>query len=599
MRSPEHRLRNLELRERSGRRVLPDEGSKKRSPWLLWPVVLAFTACFVAMTWPWLTGRVTIPWDAKAHFQPQIQFLADSLARGEWPFWNPYVFAGQVQIADPQSMIFSPPFLFLALLNARPSLWAVDLTVLASMFGGGVALLAWFRDRGWHWAGALIAAIAFSFGGAMAWRIQHIGQVLSLAYLPLALLCLDRAIGRSSVMWGAAAGIVVGCIVLGRDQVALLCVYLLAAYAIWQLATSVDFRSGLIRRVVALGVGAVVGLAVIAIPVVLTALLAGGSNRPAIDYIGAGRGSLHPALLLTALMPDVFGAAGDMQDYWGPPSFAWRDTDLFIAQNVGQLYIGAIPFLLAMSALIRGRLWEKEIRFFLIAASIMLLYALGWFTPAFRLMYTLMPGVDLYRRPADAVFLVGALGAILAGYAAHLLFAQPWDRPAQKHLAILAGLVLAAFVATLFAGLLIGRVDRVWMPIFSAVLFLGGGTLALAWARGRIALQPRLAACVLAGFAGVDLAWNNGPNTSSALPPAHYDVLEPATRNATIALLKARVEAGETRRDRVELAGLGFHWPNASITHRLENTLGYNPLRLGLYSSATGAQDHVGSSGPA
>ena len=594
MRSPEHRLRNLELRERSGRRVLPDEGSKKRSPWLLWPVVLAFTACFVAMTWPWLTGRVTIPWDAKAHFQPQIQFLADSLARGEWPFWNPYVFAGQVQIADPQSMIFSPPFLFLALLNARPSLWAVDLTVLASMFGGGVALLAWFRDRGWHWAGALIAAIAFSFGGAMAWRIQHIGQVLSLAYLPLALLCLDRAIGRSSVMWGAAAGIVVGCIVLGRDQVALLCVYLLAAYAIWQLATSVDFRSGLIRRVVALGVGAVVGLAVIAIPVVLTALLAGGSNRPAIDYIGAGRGSLHPALLLTALMPDVFGAAGDMQDYWGPPSFAWRDTDLFIAQNVGQLYIGAIPFLLAMSALIRGRLWEKEVRFFLIAASIMLLYALGWFTPAFRLMYTLMPGVDLYRRPADAVFLVGALGAILAGYAAHLLFAQPWDRPAQKHLAILAGLVLAAFVATLFAGLLIGRVDRVWMPIFSAVLFLGGGTLALAWARGRIALQPRLAACVLAGFAGVDLAWNNGPNTSSALPPAHYDVLEPATRNATIALLKARVEAGETRRDRVELAGLGFHWPNASITHRLENTLGYNPLRLGLYSSATGAQDHVG-----
>ncbi len=551
MRSPEHRLRNLELRERSGRRVLPDEGSKKRSPWLLWPVVLAFTACFVAMTWPWLTGRVTIPWDAKAHFQPQIQFLADSLARGEWPFWNPYVFAGQVQIADPQSMIFSPPFLFLALLNARPSLWAVDLTVLASMFGGGVALLAWFRDRGWHWAGALIAAIAFSFGGAMAWRIQHIGQVLSLAYLPLALLCLDRAIGRSSVMWGAAAGIVVGCIVLGRDQVALLCVYLLAAYAIWQLATSVDFRSGLIRRVVALGVGAVVGLAVIAIPVVLTALLAGGSNRPAIDYIGAGRGSLHPALLLTALMPDVFGAAGDMQDYWGPPSFAWRDTDLFIAQNVGQLYIGAIPFLLAMSALIRGRLWEKEVRFFLIAASIMLLYALGWFTPAFRLMYTLMPGVDLYRRPADAVFLVGALGAILAGYAAHLLFAQPWDRPAQKHLAILAGLVLAAFVATLFAGLLIGRVDRVWMPIFSAVLFLGGGTLALAWARGRIALQPRLAACVLAGFAGVDLAWNNGPNTSSALPPAHYDVLEPATRNATIALLKARVEAGETRRDRV------------------------------------------------
>ena len=52
--------------------------------------------------------------------------------------------------------------------------------------------------------------------------------------------------------------------------------------------------------------------------------------------------------------------------------------------------------------------------------------------------------------------------------------------------------------------------------------------------------------------------------------------------------------ADATRRDRIELAGLGFHWPNASLTHRLENTLGYNPVRLALYSEATGAEDHVG-----
>jgi hypothetical protein len=31
---------------------------------------------------------------------------------------------GQPQIADPQSMIFSPPFLLLALFNSAPSLWA-------------------------------------------------------------------------------------------------------------------------------------------------------------------------------------------------------------------------------------------------------------------------------------------------------------------------------------------------------------------------------------------------------------------------------------------------------------------------------------------
>ena len=111
-----------------------------------------------------------------------------------------------------------------------------------------------------------------------------------------------------------------------------------------------------------------------------------------------------------------------MEDYWGPPSFAWRDTGLFIAQNVGQLYIGAIPLLLILLAGLRGHLWAREVRFFTIAALLMLLYALGWYTPVFQVFYTLLPGISLYRRPADAVFLVGALGAILAGYAVHRLF---------------------------------------------------------------------------------------------------------------------------------------------------------------------------------
>ena len=120
----------------------------------------------IVIGWPWLSGRVTIPWDAKAHFLPQIQFLAQSLARGELPFWAPYVFSGQPQIADPQSMIFSPPFLLLALLNSAPSLWAADATLLAMVFLGGAALMLWFRDQGWHWAGALIAALAFGYGAA-------------------------------------------------------------------------------------------------------------------------------------------------------------------------------------------------------------------------------------------------------------------------------------------------------------------------------------------------------------------------------------------------------------------------------------------------
>jgi hypothetical protein len=90
-----------------------------------------------------------------------------------------------------------------------------------------------------------------------------------------------------------------------------------------------------------------------------------------------------------------------------------------------------------------------------------------------------------------------------------------------------------------------------------------------------------------------DLGYNNGPNGSTGLPPSMYAVLQPNTGNETIALLKRKIVQSGTRRDRMEFAGLGFHWPNASLTHRLENTLGYNPIRLELYSAATGAEDTV------
>ena len=93
----------------------------------------------------------------------------------------------------------------------------------------------------------------------------------------------------------------------------------------------------------------------------------------------------------------------------------------------------------------------------------------------------------------------------------------------------------------------------------------------------------------------MDLSVNNGPSESTALPSQNYDVLRADSTNETIALLKRETArtAAPDRRDRIELAGIDFHWPNASLVHQLDNTLGYNPLRLGLYSKATGAGDHV------
>ena len=192
-------------------------------------VALVFAAAWASFGLPWLSGRVTIPYDAKAHFQAQIQFLANALHDGQSPFWTPNVFGGSPQIADPQSLIFSPAIL-LAFFVKDPSFCQVDAFVISMLGLGGLAILMFFRDRGWHPAGAVVAGLGFAFGGAAAWRIQHIGQVMSFAQFGITLWLLARALDRSSIRYGILSGLSAALMVVKPDQVGLLSVYVLVGY---------------------------------------------------------------------------------------------------------------------------------------------------------------------------------------------------------------------------------------------------------------------------------------------------------------------------------------------------------------------------------
>jgi hypothetical protein len=192
-----------------------------------------YTLAFLALGWPWLSGAVEIPYDAASQFYPQLAFLARSLSTGQSPFWTPNIFAGWPQVADPQSLIFSPLHVILALLVPRPTPWLADVLVFLLLYAGGAGVILFFRDRGWQAGGALVAALAFAFGGSAASRIQHVGQVESLVFLPLSLWLLARALERSSALAGAGAGVFAAFIVLGRDQVSLIAVYVLTGFVLW------------------------------------------------------------------------------------------------------------------------------------------------------------------------------------------------------------------------------------------------------------------------------------------------------------------------------------------------------------------------------
>jgi hypothetical protein len=572
---------------------MSDHQKQKRD--VQFPLVAAsalYLLAFLILAWPWLSGAVTIPWDAKAQFQPELQFLARSLHAGQSPFWTPNVFAGWPQIADPQSLIFSPLHLLLAAFEPAPSFRASDAVVFAALFLGGLGIILFFRDRGWHVGGALVAALAFAFGGAAASRIQHIGEVLSLSYLPLALWSLTRALERASWRYGLLAGILGGLIAAGRDQAALLALYLLAGMVIAYLA-GVNAGVRVRASIKPLAAAAVAGAAIAAVPVLLTLLLAEGSNRPGFDFVSAGRGSLHPAHLLTLAFADLFGAADPAVPFWGPPSLAWGSTDLFLAQNMGQLYLGALAVVAITGlGLARGLLWARDIRFFTIAAAVAILYGLGWYTPAFRVFYELIPGVTLYRRPADAAFLVGALLAVLGGYLVHRGLSgalKAWTHVQSAIGVAIAGLVVAAALA---AALYTDKLAVATKPILTGVAFAAAALVVLPLARR---LRPLAAAVLLVAFTTADLAWNNAPNESTGLPPAVYDALRLDTKNETITLIKKKLaeHAAPDRRDRVELIGIAYPWPNISLIHDFDHVFGHNPLRLKDFAAATHVGDTV------
>ena len=99
---------------------------------------------------------------------------------------------------------------------------------------------------------------------------------------------------------------------------------------------------------------------------------------------------------------------------------AWGWPGLYLSQNMGLLYAGALTLVAIVSfGIIRGLAWTSEIRFFTIAAAILLLYVLGGYTPAFHVMHDLLPGVARYRRPADGSFVLVGLVAVIAGYLVH------------------------------------------------------------------------------------------------------------------------------------------------------------------------------------
>lgn len=548
--------------------------------------IFAGTAAVVAV-WAlaasrWIVGDAVVPWDSKNQFYPFFRFMASALDAGATPFWNPYHYGGHPSIADPQSLIFSPAFAVWAAFDAAPSMRAFDLVVFAHLLLGGLAMSAIGWRARWPLSGCVLAAAVFMLGGAAAGRLQHTGIILGYALFPLALLLLQLALQRKSFPSAVAFGVTAGLLALGRNQVALLLCFLLAAAAMAEIVVASHPLRYLRTRLPLFATMFGVGFALVAVPMLLTLQFAALSNRPTELIENALMGSLYPANLATLAVPNVFGSHGT---YWGPGGQTLPET-AYTDDSFNYMFVGAIPVVLVLwLGVIGGRAWRRDATMMTIVLALAILFMLGRYTPVFPLAFEWVPGLDLFRRPVDANFLVAIAVACLSGHLLNDYVREGVPRPNS---------IVVALVGIGVVGIL------TWAVAFSART--GHGTAALveiaksAIAASLVVLVLTLArtasarsrAAMLVAVAAVaELLWWNAAFRLNADRRTAYAVLEqPAPRDAeAIAVLERALHADRARgeRPRVEIVGMGGPWQNLAVVRGWEATNGYNPLRVGFY----------------
>jgi hypothetical protein len=529
-------------------------------------------ALWLVLALPWLLGFKTIPFDAAQQFYPAVAFTVQQLHRLEPPWWNPYLFGGYPQFADPQAMTFQPTVVLPMLVSSLPSITWFGTVVLLHVLFAGLGAVRLGRSYGLGVAAQLMFALVVMYGGVAASRLQHVPMMVSYAFLPWLGWALRRLAARPAPGNALLAGVLGGLCALQMTQLT----YLIALCAIgaggaiaWR-QPSQDRR---LRCLAALALAAAAAALISAPQWLSTFAFLPFSNRvelPPEASIG-GAISWHSLGTLVAggLLSNAHGR------YWGAGDLSQDYLYLGIVPLVVWLGWGGSP---RRRALTRG---------LLAAALVALAYALGPHTPLYSLLFDHLPGLHLFRRPADALYLFVPVAGLLAACALQNRLDEPGWRPHWPGLAAVSLLVGFAIVYTVRQG---ETQSLVW---FLPVVVFAGGTLLLL--RPAAAAKPAALISLLALLV-VDLYLHNLSGrfygTGNVVRELFRDAGPPdagvSEEARVLARLRAMPSSGAIP-ERVEMFGMN-RLTNAAAVRGVSMTTGYNPLVYRPYAVFFGAR---------
>ncbi len=371
--------------------------------------------------------------DFLAQYVPVKHFLVRSWQEtGELPLWCPCHYSGLPFVHDVQVCAFYPPHLPLYWL---PEAWvgcAMSWLIVLHVILAGWCMYAYARADGLGQGGSLVAAAGYMFAGKWLLHLLAAGHsnLTPLAWLPLVLLGLERAIRRGGLLPVLGAGAVFALIALGTHPQ--FTFYAGLFTAVWTLGPALEKAGGMggtgprswRRTAGALGRWALCGLATAAIAGVLAAV----QLLPTLEATReTGRG--HAAVAVTSALATLWS----LLRLVGPPpaEFGWEH----------QGGLGVAWLLVAGLAVSRGR---PLTRFRALVGLLLIAFALGgWIVvdglPVFRFV----------RIPTRMVTFAALPLALLAGIATDAVFRAAPKADGRQRLPRLAWTLLGIGLALL------------------------------------------------------------------------------------------------------------------------------------------------------
>ncbi len=460
---------------------------------LLIPVVLAALTLLYMI--PFVrppTGREALDGHDLVNQQyPLLSLIFDSVRDGSGlPLWNPYQFAGQSIVANPQSTLYYPPAWITLPLGVPLGVgWLVALHIWLGAWG----MTAFARRLGASPPGALIGGIVYGFSALMGAHLGagHFNYLLCQAWLPWIATAYLWSIERhhwllASLPGAATLGL---CILSGYPP--LLYFALLWLVGLW-VYTSLQAPQNRVRAAwIALRpliglvvVGAILGAALL-LPVGQFTLRSTRTQGASLAFSNSY--AMPGGQLITLVFPNMFGHPRlPDHGYWGLPFYEEVTA-----------YFGIVPLAAIFLAFRLSR--RRAAILFGIFTLIGLVVSLGIDGGLFPILYWLLPGYSIFRVPSRALYFV-VVGA--AGLSALLITDLQRSnveervrllRPAIRWLLPLLGIfaILASFGFMAYYSANSGETNPPWRALYSgnvigvAVVAIGAAWLALrSWLGG-------------------------------------------------------------------------------------------------------------------